>query len=227
MKASRAPAPPAVTKGRVELPSPQGARRSERRVSTNCTTWPCLSVTRAGFEPNLAILPFSTAERIWRPHQKSNAPCVWTYLLCVPANPTVLEVGWKALESCSPGLQPGVKPSQLPAHLCALHVFSATKKPGVLCVTPGFLKARGGLGPMSRAQGMRRVSATQTCTPRIASKWMLKIGPHGLRCEQIRPGLRPTGSELSRIALSAIGHQPEKHHDPQDLFVLSETGQQR
>ena len=53
MKASRAPALPAVTKGRVELPSPRGARRSERRVSTSCTTWPCLSVTRAGFEPAL------------------------------------------------------------------------------------------------------------------------------------------------------------------------------
>lgn len=53
MKAGRAPALPAVTKGRVELPSPRGARRSERRVSTSCTTWPCLSVTRAGFEPAL------------------------------------------------------------------------------------------------------------------------------------------------------------------------------
>ena len=96
-------------------------------------------MTRVGFEPNLASL------KDWQPHQKSNGPCVWTYLLCVPANRIVLEVGWKALESFSPGLQPGAKPSQLPAHLCSLFACGATKKPGVLCVTPGFLKARGRL----------------------------------------------------------------------------------
>ena len=44
-----------------------------------------------------------------------------------------------------------------------------TRKPDVLCVTPGLLRARGGLGPMSRAQGIRGFSATQTCTPRITS----------------------------------------------------------
>jgi hypothetical protein len=108
-------------------------------------------MTRLGFEPNLASLPFSIAERGWQPHQKSNGPCVWTYLFCVPVNRIVLEVGWRALESGHrpqggpPGLQPDAKPSQLPAHLCALHAFSATKKPGVFCVTPGFLKARGRL----------------------------------------------------------------------------------
>jgi hypothetical protein len=54
---------------------------------------------------------------------------------------------------------------------------------------------------MSRSQGIRRFSAMQTCTPRIASKWLLEIGTHGLRCEQIR-----CGGELSRIPMFAIGH---------------------
>ena len=53
MKASRTPVLPAVTKGRVELPSPRGARRSERRVSTSCTTWPS--------EGGLFELPLGTA----------------------------------------------------------------------------------------------------------------------------------------------------------------------
>lgn len=61
---------------------------------------------------------------------------------------------------------------------------------------------------MSRAQGIRRFCATQTCTPRIASKGLLEIGRHGLRGEQIRPGICPTGGEHSRIALFAIGYQP-------------------
>ncbi len=46
-------------------------------------------------------------QRGWQPHQKSNGPCVWTYLLRVPTNRIDFEVGWKALESFSPGLQPG------------------------------------------------------------------------------------------------------------------------
>ena len=67
-------------------------------------------LTRVGFEPDLASL------KDWQPHQKSNGPCLWAYLLCSPGPPgTVLEVGWKALESFSPGLQPGATPSQLPA----------------------------------------------------------------------------------------------------------------
>ncbi len=54
-----------MTKGRVELPSPQGARRSERRVSTGCTTWPRLwresetsSVVRKS-APIVGDVPFS------------------------------------------------------------------------------------------------------------------------------------------------------------------------
>ncbi len=43
-----------VTKGRVELPSPQGARRSERRVSASCTTRSCWNVTRAWKQPSPA-----------------------------------------------------------------------------------------------------------------------------------------------------------------------------
>jgi hypothetical protein len=79
-------------------------------------------VARVGFEPNLASL------KDWQPHQKSNGPCART--LSVSGNTVCFEAGWKALESFSPGLQPGAKPSQLPAH--------AMKKPSVICVTPGF-----------------------------------------------------------------------------------------
>ena len=42
---------------------------------------------------------------------------------------TMVPVGWEALESSSPALQTGARPSQLPAH--------QRKKPGV-AVTPGF-----------------------------------------------------------------------------------------
>lgn len=180
-----------------------------------------LSVRTVGFEPTISWPPARRDTRLRYALPSSNDPCgirtqpgqlavlfSWGLAtspeveraVCVDVpslcsgEPDLLEVGWKALESFSPGLQPGAKPSQLPAHLCVLHAFSATKKPGVLCVTPGFGKLAEGLRPMSRAQGIRTAfertpSATQTCTPRIASKWLLEIGTHGLRCEQIRPGL--------------------------------------
>jgi hypothetical protein len=54
-----------VTKGRVELPRPQGARRSERRVSTGSTTWLCHvsdadgNRTRVGEHERLAATPTS------------------------------------------------------------------------------------------------------------------------------------------------------------------------
>ena len=43
MKASWAPAAPAISsdQGEIRTPKPLRARRSERRVSTSCTTWPC------------------------------------------------------------------------------------------------------------------------------------------------------------------------------------------
>lgn len=155
-----------------------------------------LSVRTVGFEPTISWPPARRDTRLRYALPSSNDPCglrtqpgqlalfdwgeglatspeveravsVWTYFLCVPANRIVLEVGWKALESFSPGLQPGAKPSQLPAHLCSLLACSSTKKPGVLCVTPGFGKLAEGLRPMSRAQGIRRFSATQTWTPPI------------------------------------------------------------
>lgn len=36
----------------------------------------CSGMTRVGFEPNLASLPFSVEKRGWQPHQKSNGPCL-------------------------------------------------------------------------------------------------------------------------------------------------------
>ena len=107
----------------------------------------------------------------------------------------VLEVGWKALESFSPGLQPGATPSQLPAQ-----TKEKTRCP--VCDT-GLLKARGGLGPMSRAQRIEGLFASQTCTSRIPSKVLPDFGIHGLRAESIR-----RVRELPRISLWAIGHQP-------------------
>jgi hypothetical protein len=155
-------------------------------------------MTRVGFEPNLASL------KDWQPHQKSNGPYVWTYLPRDPTNRIVLNVGWKALESFSPGLQPGATPSQLPAQ-------TKEKARCPLCDT-GLLKARGGLEPMSRAQGIEGLLASQTCTSRKPSKVLPGFGIHELRGESIR-----WVSELPRISLWAIGHQPGKHHDPQDL----------
>jgi len=66
---------------------------------------------------------------------------------------------------------------------------------------------------MSRAQGIRTLFlgeqiASQTETLPIAGKGLPGIGTHRSRCEQSRPDLLQTGGELSRIALSAIGHQP-------------------
>ena len=72
----------------------------------------CHQMTRVGFEPNLASL------KGWQPHQKSNGPCLRAHNLRDPGLAgTIVDVGWKALESFSPGLQPGAKPSQLPAHI--------------------------------------------------------------------------------------------------------------
>jgi hypothetical protein len=45
-----------------------------------------------------------------------------------------------------------------------------TKKPGVFRMTPGFESSRRPLGPMSGAQSVRRFSAPQTWTRRIAGK---------------------------------------------------------
>ena len=44
--------PTCSDQGEIRTPKPIGARRSERRVSTSCTTWSCCwKMTRAGFEP--------------------------------------------------------------------------------------------------------------------------------------------------------------------------------
>ncbi len=61
---------------------------------------------------------------------------------------------------------------------------------------------------MSRAQGIRGFPATQTCTPGITGNLMPELGTHGLRCEQVRPGIRFTGCKPPRTALIAIEHQP-------------------
>lgn len=71
MKASRAPVLPAVTKGRFELPSPRRARRSERRVSTSCTTW---SATGGLFELTLGTA-VDSLPNIQSPVHMKNDPC--------------------------------------------------------------------------------------------------------------------------------------------------------
>ena len=137
----------AGSKRRFRGPRPRGVPHPTSRFS----------VRAVGFEPTVSWPPARRDTRLRYALPSSNDPCgirtqpgqleklatspeveravsVWTYLLCVPANRIVLEVGWKALESFSPGLQPGAKPSQLPAQ--------TKEKPGVLCVTPGFESSR-------------------------------------------------------------------------------------
>ena len=72
---------------------------------------------------------------------------------------------------------------------------------GPLCDT-GLLRACGGLGPMSRAQGIQGFFASQICVPRITGKMLPNLGAHGLRTEEVRRYGKPP-----HIALSAIGHQ--------------------
>ncbi len=157
-------------------------------------------MTRVGFEPYLASL------KGWQPHQKSNGPCLCAKNLRGPGPPgTIVEVGWKALESFSPGLQPGAKPSQLPAHQRFAFPPEAEieKAQCPLRDTGLFESLRMALRPMSSAQGIRGFSATQTCTPWITDNLMSQLGTHGLRCGQVRLFGKPT-----RTALIAIEHQP-------------------
>ena len=158
-----------------------------------------LSVRTVGFEPTISwpparrdtrlrhALPSSIdpcgirtqpgqLERLATSPEVERAVCGGTYLHCVPANRFVLKVGWKALESFSPGLQPGAKPSQLPAHLCSLFACSATKKPSVLCVTPGCLKARG------------RLKADVTCAG--DTEILRYANLHSPNCQQMEAGNR-------------------------------------
>ena len=60
---------------------------------------------------------------------------------------------------------------------------------------------------MSRAQGIRGLSTTQTGIPRITGKQLPKLGTHGSRTAEIRLGLMQT-SERPRVALFALVHQP-------------------
>ena len=76
-----------------------------------------ISVTRVGFEPDLAGL------KDQQPHQKSNEP-FW-FCRRAPLAPVVLKVflqathsvDWEVLEPSSPALQASAIPSQLPVHL--------------------------------------------------------------------------------------------------------------
>ena len=98
-------------------------------------------MTRVGFEPYLASL------KGWQPHQKSNGPYLCAHNLGGPGPPgTIVDVGWKALESFSPGLQPGAKPSQLPAHQgIAFPLVAENEKARCPLRDTGLLKARGRL----------------------------------------------------------------------------------
>jgi len=72
----------------------------------------------------------------------------------------------------------------------------------------GLLRARGGLRPMSRAQGVRALfvgkqAAPQTGIPRMTGRLMPDLGARGLRGETARRSGAPR-----RTALIAIGHPP-------------------
>lgn len=72
---------------------------------------------------------------------------------------------------------------------------------------------------MSRAQQIRGFLASQTLTSHIqiagdlkqrklAGDLMPELGTLGVRCEEVRSGIRLTGGELPRTVLIAFGHQP-------------------
>ncbi len=121
-----------------------------------------------------------------------------------------MNAGRKALESFSPGIQPGAKPSQLPAH--------QSKKPGVLDVTPGFLRAREGRGPISHLKGMWELSVGQAITRRITCKSFPKWQAHQLtHNEAWHPIDATNGRKFAHRALIVFQNQPKKGHDLQDL----------
>ena len=76
-----------------------------------------MSVTRVGFEPDLAGL------KDQQPHQKSNEPLLVMYVRtsCAVVLYVFLQathsVDWEVLEPSSPALQASAIPSQLPVHL--------------------------------------------------------------------------------------------------------------
>ena len=97
-----------------------------------------MSVTRVGFEPNLAGL------KDQQPHQKLNEP----YWLCRCAPLAQLfskcflqathSVDWEVLEPSSPALQASAIPSQLPVHLHVKRWKKARKNPVSLWGNTGF-----------------------------------------------------------------------------------------
>ena len=123
-------------------------------------------------------------------------------------------MGWKALESFSPGLQPGAIPSQLPARV--RNSQWSTKKPGVICVTPGFLELAEAYGPMSREQAQREFLAKQAGAIRIRTAVGQCAGALGLRGES-----NWRCSQLTHWGLLALGHQPFVAHVRQT--TLSQT----
>ncbi len=153
-------------------------------------------LTRVGFEPNLAGL------KDRQPHEKSNGPCVRT--LSVSSHALVWKVGWKALESFSPGLQPGAKPSQLPAHWVLIVRLRRNEKARRPLRDTGLWKARGGVWPMSRAQGIRGVLAAPFQTSR--------------RSESIIPDLETyeVRGDTDRIASFGTEMEPSERHDFRD-----------
>jgi hypothetical protein len=100
-----------------------------------------MSVTRVGFEPDLAGL------KDQQPHQKLNEPCCFSVLsvrtfyavvhqellprIFATASVASLRVDWEVLEPSSSVLQTDAIPSQLPVHLLNKTLEIGTKKPGV------------------------------------------------------------------------------------------------
>ncbi len=132
-----------------------------------------------GFEPNLASL------KDWQPHQKSNGPCQCAHDLCDRRNGCSMWAGRRSNPSLLVFCQALNRLSYQPES--GFRSLPAAKEEArcPLCDT-GLLKACGGLGPMSRAQGIRGFFASQTCIPRIAGKMLPNLGTHGLCCEEVR-----------------------------------------
>ena len=128
-----------------------------------------MSVTRVGFEPDLAGL------KDQQPHQKSNEP----YWLCRCAPLAQLfskcflqathSVDWEVLEPSSPALQASAIPSQLPVHLHVKRWKKARKNPVSLGVTPG----------SPTFASLVRPSVTSDVDVRVAhSRFATRYNPH-------------------------------------------------
>ena len=137
---------------------------------------PNLRMTRVGFEPNLASL------KDWQPHQKSNGPCLCAHDLRDRWNDCSMWAGRRSNPSLLVFSQALNHLSYQPGTVFRTSPTAKEEARCPLCDT-GLLRACGGLGPMSRQQGIRGFFAWQTCIPRTTGKMLPNLGAHGFCCE--------------------------------------------